>query len=40
MRTFRWLDLFGNYLGAALGVLAWLAASPESPFRRRREEAR
>ncbi|MDL1948559.1 hypothetical protein FBQ97_01925 [Acidobacteria bacterium ACD] len=34
MRTFRWLDLFGNYLGSALGVLAWLAASPHSPFRR------
>lgn len=37
MRTFRWLDLFGNYLGAALGVMAWLAASPFSPFRRERE---
>lgn len=34
MRTFRWLDLFGNYLGAGLGMLAWLAASPHSPFRR------
>jgi hypothetical protein len=35
MRTFRWLDLFANYIGAALGALAWTAASPESPWRRR-----
>jgi len=33
MRTFRWLDIFGNYLGAALGALAWTAASPHSPWR-------
>jgi len=34
MRTFRWLDLFGNYAGASLGAAAWLAASPHSPRRR------
>jgi hypothetical protein len=34
MRTFRWLDLFGNYAGAILGAAAWLAASPHSPWRR------
>jgi len=34
MRTFRWLDLFGNYEGIFLGFAAWLAASPESPWRR------
>ena len=34
MRTFRWLDLFGNYEGASLGAGAWLAASPHSPRRR------
>jgi len=34
MRTFRWLDLVANYIGAALGALAWLAASRESPWRR------
>ncbi len=34
MRTFRWLDLFGNYEGTLLGFAAWLAASPESPWRR------
>jgi len=34
MRTFRWLDLFGNYAGASLGAAAWLAASPHSPKRR------
>jgi VanZ family protein len=34
MRTFRWLDLFGNYAGASLGAAAWLAASPHSPWRR------
>ena len=34
MRTFRWLDLFGNYEGSLLGFAAWLAASPESPWRR------
>jgi hypothetical protein len=34
MRTFRWLDLFGNYVGASLGAAAWLAASPHSPRRR------
>ncbi len=33
MRTFRWLDLFGNYEGALLGFAAWLAASPRSPWR-------
>lgn len=35
MRTFRWLDLFGNYAGASLGAAAWIAASPHSPWRRR-----
>jgi VanZ family protein len=34
MRTFRWLDLFANYIGAGLGALAWTAASPHSPWRR------
>ncbi|MEO6325398.1 MAG: VanZ family protein [Thermoanaerobaculia bacterium] len=34
MRTFRWLDLFANYIGSALGALAWVAASPHSPWRR------
>jgi hypothetical protein len=34
MRTFRWLDLFGNYAGASLGAAAWLVASPHSPRRR------
>ncbi len=34
MRTFRWLDLFGNYEGIALGLAAWLAASPASPWRK------
>lgn len=38
MRTFRWLDLFGNYLGAALGAVAWIGASPHSPWRRQRGE--
>ena len=33
MRTFRWLDLFANYIGSALGALAWTAASPHSPWR-------
>jgi hypothetical protein len=36
MRTFRWLDLFGNYEGTLLGLTAWLAASPESPWRKSR----
>ncbi len=35
MRTFRWLDLFGNYLGSLLGLCGWLAASPWSPWRKR-----
>ena len=39
MRTFRWLDLFGNYAGASLGAAAWLAASPHSPWRRRGPQA-
>jgi hypothetical protein len=34
MRTFRWLDLFGNYVGSLLGFWGWLAASPHSPWRR------
>jgi VanZ family protein len=34
MRTFRWLDLVANYIGASLGAAAWLAASPHSPRRR------
>lgn len=34
MRTFRWLDLFANYIGSFLGALAWTAASPQSPWRR------
>lgn len=34
MRTFRWLDICGNYLGSALGGLAWTAASGQSPWRR------
>ena len=33
-RTFRWLDLFGNYLGSLLGFCGWLAASPHSPWRK------
>lgn len=36
MRTFRWLDIFGNYVGSALGALGWAAASPHSPWRRQR----
>jgi hypothetical protein len=36
MRTFRWLDMFGNYVGASLGAAAWLASSPHSPWRRGR----
>ena len=39
MRTFRWLDLFGNYAGASLGAAAWLAASPHSPRRRQYDQA-
>jgi hypothetical protein len=35
MRTFRWLDLFGNYAGGVLGAAAWFAASPHSPWRRK-----
>lgn len=34
MRTFRWLDLFGNYLGSILGFCGWLTASPHSPWRK------
>jgi hypothetical protein len=34
MRTFRWLDLFGNYLGSFLGFCGWLTASPHSPWRK------
>jgi hypothetical protein len=34
MRTFRWLDLLGNYEGTLLGLAAWLSASPHSPWRR------
>ncbi len=34
MRTFRWLDLIGNYEGTFLGLAAWLSASPQSPWRR------
>ncbi len=34
MRTFRWLDLFANYIGSGLGAVAWLAASHHSPWRR------
>lgn len=37
MRTFRLLDLFGNYVSCALGALAWAAASPQSPWRREPE---
>jgi len=33
-RTFRWLDLFGNYVGSLLGLCGWLAASPNSPWRK------
>lgn len=33
-RTFRWMDIFGNYFGSALGALAWAASSPRSPWRR------
>ena len=33
-RTFRWMDLFGNYVGSALGALAWTACSPLSSWRR------
>jgi VanZ family protein len=40
MRTFRWLDLFGNYAGASLGAAAWLAASPHSPWRRQDLQSR
>ena len=32
-RTFRWLDLFGNYLACLLGAGAFLAVSAESPLR-------
>lgn len=39
MRTFRWLDLFANYIGSALGAIAWIAASPHSPWRRGGSEA-
>jgi hypothetical protein len=39
MRTFRWLDLFGNYAGASLGATGWLAASPHSPWRRQDDQA-
>ncbi|MFI5181865.1 MAG: VanZ family protein [Thermoanaerobaculia bacterium] len=38
MRTFRWLDLFGNYEGIILGLVAWLSASPHSPWRRSERE--
>ena len=34
MRTFRWLDIFGNYAGSLLGFWGWLAASPRSPWRK------
>jgi hypothetical protein len=33
-RTFRWMDMFGNYVGSTLGALAWAASSPRSPWRR------
>lgn len=33
-RTFRWLDLAGNWLASGLGAVAWLASSPGSPLRR------
>jgi hypothetical protein len=39
MRTFGWLDLFANYVGASLGAVAWLAASPHSPRRRQELKA-
>ena len=34
MRSFRWLDLVGNYEGIVLGLFSWLAASPHSPWRK------
>jgi hypothetical protein len=34
MRSFRWLDLVGNYEGILLGLFSWLAASPHSPWRK------
>jgi len=33
-RYFDWYDIFGNWIGGALGGVAWLAASPASPWRR------
>jgi hypothetical protein len=40
MRTFGWLDLFANWVGASLGAVAWLAASPHSPRRRQYLQSR
>lgn len=36
-RTFRWKDIGSNFMGAGLGLGAFLCASPHSPFRRRDE---
>lgn len=32
MRHFSWKDMLGNCLGASLGFLAWVSASPFSPW--------
>lgn len=33
MRTFKMADLLANFVGVALGTLAWMAASRHSPYR-------
>jgi hypothetical protein len=33
MRHFSWRDVAGNWVGALLGCLAWISASPCSPWR-------
>lgn len=37
MRTFRWKDIGSNFMGAGLGLGAFLCASPHSPLRRKDE---
>lgn len=36
-RTFRWKDIGSNFMGAGLGLGAFLCASPHSPLRRKDE---
>lgn len=34
LRYFDWYDIVGNWIGSALGSVAWLGASAHSPWRR------